>query len=459
MNIILILSDTFRYDNLLGRARFPVRTPNLDAFSRRSVSLSHYFTGSFPTIPQRTDLISGRVNWPWHPWQDLTEQNCMPQIFAGQGGRVTQLLCDCPHLFNARFQRRFHAAQAVRGQEHDLPFLRMNHEIVEKMPREKTRTGKHFQGHTLVDVHQWCNREWRGEMDTFPPRTAEMACRWLEENHLYKHFLLWLDFFDPHEPWDPPEYLVKRYDPDYAGPPMLHPNYGKASDYAPEELANLRAHYCAEAELVDRWVGRVLQKIDDLRLWEDSIVIFTSDHGTSLGEHNRTGKTNINAQDDRIWSMVPEVAHIPFLISAPGLPPGSLCDALAQPADVLPTLLDLAGIETTPPTPFHGKSMARHLRGEKAEPIRRIAVCSPFLRRGRDRKLSGPDTPMVYTREWAYAPIGLDEKPELYDLIHDPYAEINIIGQHPEIAKNLHEDLKQWLREIKAPPEAIAVFE
>ena len=55
---------------------------------------------------------------------------------------------------------------------------------------------------------------------------------------------------------------------------MLHPNYGQASDYTAAELKNLQAHYCAEAELVDRWVGRLLQKIDDLALWDNSIVIF-----------------------------------------------------------------------------------------------------------------------------------------------------------------------------------------
>ena len=85
---------------------------------------------------------------------------------------------------------------------------------------------------------------------------------WLEENYLYEPFLLWVDFFDPHEPWDPPEYMVRKYDPDYTGTPMLHPNYGKADDYTPEELRNLRAHYCAESELVDRWVGRIIENLD-----------------------------------------------------------------------------------------------------------------------------------------------------------------------------------------------------
>ena len=72
--------------------------------------------------------------------------------------------------------------------------------------------------------------------------TSELAVEWLEENYQTSPFFLWVDFFDPHEPWDPPEYMVKKYDAEYDGVPMLHPNYGKASDYTPEELRNLRAH-------------------------------------------------------------------------------------------------------------------------------------------------------------------------------------------------------------------------
>ena len=99
--------------------------------------------------------------------------------------------------------------------------------------------------------------------------------------------------------------MVRRYQPDYDGEPMLHCNYGPATDYTPDELTNLWAHYAAESEMVDRHLGRVLQKIDDLMLWDDTIVIVTSDHGTSLGEHNRTGKSNISDHDERYWPIYP----------------------------------------------------------------------------------------------------------------------------------------------------------
>ncbi len=457
-NIILINADTFRYDNLFDRAAMPVRTPHLDAFSRRAISMDRFYAGSFPTIPERTELISGRYNWPWYGWQPLIEKNLMPRLLASRG-YVTQLLCDCPHLFNANFHTVFDAAFTLRGQEGDTYFLHMNSPIEEVMPREKTRTGYHFQGRNLVDLHRWINRDWRCEEDTFPPRTASLAARWLEENYQFRPFFLEVEFFDPHEPWDPPEYLVRRYDPDYEGTPMLHPNYGKAGDYTPAELRNLRAHYCAEAELVDRWVGRIFQKIDDLGLWDSIIVIFTSDHGTSLGEHNRTGKTNINTGDDRRWPLYPEIAHIPFLVASPGLDGGQEIDLLAQPVDILPTLLDLAGLQVTPPEPFHGRSFAPALRGQAQAPLHEMAVCGQFLPLQGGVLPPTATTPALYTSRWAYVPAGPDGQRELYDLEADPYAETNLAPEQPEIVDDLHGQFLQWLKDRNAPEDWRMMFD
>ena len=468
MNIFLLISDTFRYDNFFDRAAagpmgMPVRTPNLDAFSERAVSFSRAYASSFPTIPHRTDLTSGRYGWPWYGWQDLTKstRNHLPRLLS-KSGYATQLLCDCPHLFNSHFHKTFNASYATRGQEGDLPFLHMNDPIEHALPPEKTRPSTHFRGATLADLAGWTNRNWGLEEQCFGYRTAGLAARWLEENYRFDPTFLWVDFFDPHEPWNPPEYMVRRYDEDYEGPAMIHANYGRADDYTPAELKNLRAHYCAEAELVDRWVGRVLQKIDDLRLWDNSIVIFTSDHGFSIGERNRTGKTNIHPRDDRCWPIYPEVAHVPLLIAAPGLEGGREIGELVQPVDLLPTLLDLTGTEAEPPEPIHGHSLAPLLRGESAGPVRDVAITAGHLRPGPDtgpRITSKRTTPVVYTKRWAYAPIGAAATPELYDLTADPYALTNLADRHGDVVKDLHAELLAFLTDLDAPAEAISVFE
>jgi arylsulfatase A-like enzyme len=460
MNIILIISDTYRYDNLFDRAEMPVRTPELDRFSERAVSASNMHVGSFPTIPHRTDLTTGRYIWPWGPWQDLDQssKNHAPRILR-EHGYVSQLICDCPHLFNSKFHPGFDGAVQTRGQEGDKPFIRMNDPLHHVMPLEKDRGDRSFQGFPLSAVHSWTNREWHfdeRENSRFAPRTASLAVEWLEENYRFHPFFLWADLFDPHEPWDPPEYMVRRYDPDYDGPPMIHPNYGKASDLTPAELKNLRAHYCAEAEMVDRAVGRILQKIDDLGLWDDSIVIFTTDHGMSLGEHNCTGKSNINEGDDRNWPIYPEIAHIPFMIAAPGLAGGRTIDALLQPPDILPTLLDLAGVNVEPPEPFHGRSFAPMLRGEAQREIRSYAVSGAYMR---EHLAERGMHPVVYTHDWAYVPVGPHGECELYDRRADPYATRDLAGEHPDVVDEMHEMLLGWLREMDAPEDGIKIWE
>lgn len=452
MNIIFLISDTFRYDNLFDRAKMPVDTPCLDAFARRAISVERMYTGSFPTIPHRTDLISGRIGWPWYGWQDLcaSTPNNIPNLLR-KHDYVSQLLCDCPHLFNSSFQQKFDGALAIRGQEGDTPFLRMNHPIKESMPPEKTRTGSHFRGHNLPDLHCWENRNWQLEEDRFPPRTARKTVEWLEQNYKCESFFLWADFFDPHEPWDPPEYMVRKYDPDYDGIPMIHPNYGQASDLTDDELHNLRAHYCAEAELVDRWVGRVLQKIDDLQLWDNSIVVFTSDHGISLGEHNRTGKSNINEWDDRSWPLYPELAHVPCMIAAPGLEGGKSLDILAQPHDILPTVAEIAGVELNPEEPMHGDSFAAHLRGTASGSFRNEAVCASHISPDGSDIPSEGMMPVMYTERYAYVPVRPEGNAELYDLGTDPCAENNIAQEMPEVSGKMRERLRCYMDNISAP--------
>lgn len=462
MNIILIMSDTFRFDNLFDRSPVPVDTPNLDAFAGRAAEVIGMHVGSFPTIPQRTDMTSGRIGWPWYAWQalELSTKNHLPRIL-GEAGYVSQLLCDCPHLFKANFQTGFSAAHRLRGQEGDIYFTRMNYPIEHVMPPEKTRTGRHFQGHNLIDLHCWTNRNWSTEADRFPPRTAALATEWLDENYRHHPFFLWVDFFDPHEPWDPPEEMVRKYDPDYSGTPMLHPNYGRADDLTPAELRNLRAHYCAESELVDRHVGKILDKINELGLWDSTIVVFTADHGHSVGEHNRTGKSNISDGDDRYWPIYPEVSRVPFLAAAPGVQGGLKVQTIAQPADILPTLLDLAGLDVSPPEPLHGRSLAPLLRGQSTEPIRELTVAASFpggLREGENRLRPKSVTPVLYTSQWAYVPVGAEGECELYDLRSDAYAETNVAGGNGVVVGALHEKFVAYMKDLNAPEACIEVF-
>lgn len=374
------------------------------------------------------------------------------------GYNFTQLICDTPHLFNQLFHKDFSGAYQIRGQEGDRPLLCMNKEIKTVMPLNKTRPFPTFKDQPLANTHRWINRYYENEQDTFCYRTAETTAKWLEENYKAGPFFLWVDIFDPHEPWDAPEYMVKRYDPDYKGTAMFHPNYGYADKYTEAEIRNLRAHYSAESELVDRWLGRVLQKIDDLDLWDDSIVLVTSDHGTSIGEHNRTGKSNINHEDDRYWPIYPEVSHVPLMLAGGGIEGGKSLDIIVHPVDFLPTLCDLAGAEINPPKPIDGISFASAIAG-KTDKHREYTISGSFSKLMEGNKPS-PEcvTPFVITDRWGFAPIGPDGKPELYDLSEDPLATNNVAQDDPSTAKDLKELLAEHLSKHAATDETIDMW-
>ena len=328
----------------------------------------------------------------------------------------------------------------------------LNDPVETVVPLEKTRVRPTFQDHTLVNTHRWTNRYYQYEADTFPAKTAGTAIRWLEENSRANPFFLWVDFFDPHEPWDPPEYLVRRYDPDYTGTPMLHPNYGPSSAYTPSELKNLWAHYAAESELADRFIGRILQKIDDLQLWENTVVVVMSDHGMSIGEHDRAGKSNIHDQDDRYWPIYPEIGHELFLIAGGDIPCGQSLDLIAQPIDILPTLCELADVDVEPPKAFDGISFADGVLEGKSK-HREYAVSGHRIGAKGARPPKKATTPFLITDRWGYAPVGAFGGPELYDLTVHPLAKNNLASENQEIINELHELFIAYLSNHRASDE------
>ena len=451
MNVIVLVSDTFRYDYLGCNGNDWIGTEALDRFAERSVCFDRHYLSSFPTIPNRTDLFTGRYSFPFHGWQPLDPGIPVLSTVFGAAGYHTQLICDTPHLMSRthHFDRGFDGAYWIRGQEGDTPLLKGDLPPRVTIPSAKTRVDERMRDTrfgNLATMHTWTNRDWAWEEDRFCARTARTASRWLEENHSAKPFLLWVDFFDVHEPWDPPEYLVDRYDRGgaYDGPPMIHPNYGPASAYTKRELVNLQAHYAAEAYLVNKWIGYLLQKVEELRLFDDTIVVFTSDHGMFLGEHDRTGKSNIHRDDERIWPLYEELTHIPLMIAVPGVRGGRRAQGLTQSVDLLPTLLDLANVDAGG-LEMHGHALTPLLQGKAAGWPRRHAFSSTFLRNG---------GPTVTDRRWTYLAYGeRGGKPELYDRRSDPAQKRNLLRKEPAVARRLEKALARFLHEVGTPEE------
>ena len=176
------------------------------------------------------------------------------------------------------------------------------------------------------------------------------AMRWLER-HYKEDFFLYVDTWDPHEPWDAPEYYTERYWPSYDGE-VIQPVYGRWQDdpeFTEQRVKKAHASYCGEIAMVDTWIGHLLGQVENMGLMEKTAIIFTSDHGFYFGEHGGLfGKMTYDKRPDgrlyrfgddgAYWAHSPlyeELVRIPLLIYLPGLEPrvvlgthvGGRCDA------------------------------------------------------------------------------------------------------------------------------------
>ena len=184
---------------------------------------------------------------------------------------------------------------------------------------------------------------------------------WLRANHDDGPFLLWLEAFDPHEPWDPPRAYADRYCPDFAGTEFIMPHAAPqvASDHEKERI---KALYYGEITYLDEWIGRLLNTIADLGRLQDTVILFTSDHGTELLDHGRFGK---NAA-----ALHPYNTQLNWLIRHPsGVGAGHEVAALVQGHDLFPTILDLLDI----PAPEYTDA-ATTLLGRSVWPLVRAAA-------------------------------------------------------------------------------------
>lgn len=302
------------------------------------------------------------------------------------------------------------------------------------MPRENLRQN----GDGYAYDRARCSH-YHHEEDWFVSRTMRRACQWLEDNARRAPFFLWVDTFEIHEDWMPPAYYVDLYERNYRGLNYTYPNYGYTGLYRPEELRHLRACYAGEVTLTDRWVGHLLRQIELLGLFEDTCVILTSDHGMYIGEHSRAGKHTVDPNDP--WPIYDTVARVPLLVWTPSAAGPRDIGALVQPADILPTVLELCGV--TPP-PVVGKSWLPLLRGESAAGHDAIyTTCHSGDGPGRIDYLPSHIT---VTTERHTAIFGRrPHRPELYDHLTDPDQLHDIAADHPEVIRSLRTGLADFM--------------
>ena len=237
--------------------------------------------------------------------------------------------------------------------------------------------------------------------------------------------MLWVEAFDPHEPWDPPKRYADAYCPDDGGIDFIMPRLGP--DPSPRDIERTKALYSGEVTFLDRWIGHLIEKMEEHDLLKDTLILVLSDHGTQLWDHGDFGKGGSNLRRYNtgiVWQM-----------RFPDAKPRTI-PALVQSHDVMPTLLDLLDV---PYARTQGQSVMPLVRG-KADSLRESAVIGwAQFAEGNARAHAS-----VRTHDWNYVrPVHTDDAPYLlYNLADDPLENDNVIDKHPHVAASLERDLE-----------------
>jgi arylsulfatase A-like enzyme len=330
-------------------------TPNLDRLAQTAVRFDRHYSGSLPCMPARHDILCGALDFLWRCWGSVEIWEDAITCALRKKGVATQLISDHPHLFEEggeNYHVDFGAWAYERGHETDAWKLR---------PDPSWMGAPTFgRGHMAYDN---ARGHFRGEPDFPGPRTMQAAANWLDEHAAaFDRFFLFIDEFDPHEPFDTPEPWASKYDSDWTGPRLIWPPYMQGAlakgVLNAREGNHVRANYGAKLSMIDHWFGKVLEAMDRNGLWDDTLFILCTDHGHYLGEKDIWGKPGVPVFNP--------MGHIPLMIRSPGVAPGAH-QALTTSVDIFATLADIFDVSVRQRT--HGASLLPLLRGE-AESVR-----------------------------------------------------------------------------------------
>ncbi|MCD6095550.1 MAG: sulfatase, partial [Thermoprotei archaeon] len=363
--------------------------PNIDSFAKEATVFERAYAEGLPTLPVRTALLTGKYTLPNRGWQRLEPTDTSIAEILWDKGYRTALITDTYHMHKPGmgYSRGFDTVIWIRGQESDPHIVDPSVKVDLNKWHEKNwctpQYSKNIERQKKSFIQYLKNRHWwRSEEDHFVARVFKAAAKWLEEQvkeGVKDRIFLWVDSFDPHEPWDPPEEYYKLYaPPEYQDKPIIWGG-GLTRDFTDLEVRHIRAQYAGEVTLVDKWVGWFFNKLKELELWENTLIILLSDHGEPLGEHGIIKKV-------RPWPYE-ELARIVLIVKHPdGIGRNKRVNALVETVDILPTILDVIGINPEEKTSLwsvvpqiQGKSLLPLITGE-AESVKPFAISGHYKR-------------------------------------------------------------------------------
>ncbi|MFG1625268.1 sulfatase-like hydrolase/transferase [Kribbella sp. NPDC049227] len=446
-NVLLICTDQQRYDTIGAYGNEHVRTPNLDRLAADGVLFENCYVQNPVCSPSRASLMTSRYPHAHGLWANGVQLPDHEQFF-------TKALAD--DGYDCGLVGKLHLSACKGGRlepRHDDGFrvFRWAHD---PYPGSSENQYHRWLKTAFPDLYAEARTPGGSGFDNLP--TEAHYSRWIGNETIdflqasrdrSKPFCFVANFFDPHHGFGAPKEYLDRYQPDElprpvtrdgeldGKPPILteasKESYGGHArgylSYSEDELQQVKAAYWAMVSLVDDEVGRILAALDEEGLADNTIVVFTSDHGEMLGDHQLMLKGPM---------MYDCAVRVPLIVRWPGhLPAGERQSELVQWIDLAPTFLEAAG--TSPLPRGQGTSLLPLARGEQDAVARGWALCE--YRNSGHPYDPAVHTTMLRTGQWKIVVYhGLpatdrDRTGELYDLAADPH-ELNNLWDTPDHA-------------------------
>lgn len=458
-NVVLIITDQQRYDTINALGYPHMHTPHLDRLVSEGVSFTRNYVTAASCAPARASLFTGFYPHTtgvyknadvWrHSW---VENLAQAGYHCANVGKMHTYPYETPLGFHERFVVENKDRYLEGRYFFDRWDLALQSQGLVKQQRELYRQRDDY-GQRLGAF------EWE-----LPPHThsdmfvGDLATWWIDNKPDTQPFFLEIGFPGPHPPYDPvPRYLDYYADKEIPLPEVteqelaLQPKaqqelidhntkvdhdsivWSKQPDR--EQLLRLRKHYLANVTMIDEKVGQILTALENKGYLENTVVIFTSDHGDCLGDHGHIQK----------WTMYEEIVRTPLIVWAPErFAGGRTVDALCQQFDIAPAILELAGAEV--PSQWEAQSLMPYLSGDGQPPVRDYVYCE----QSGDGNLTGTEMmTMVRDSEWKLVHY-LDDHDdgELYHETTDPGEHHNLwrseAPEHVEKKRELLDKLFEW---------------
>lgn len=371
MKTILLLFDSLNRRFLPPYGCKEVKAPGFERLGEWCTVFDNSYVASMPCIPARRDLHTGRCHFLHREWGPLEPYDKSVFSILKENGIYSHLITDHYNYWEeggGGYHTKYNSFEFVRGQEGDRwKGNAAGPEIPPVLKELKSHSGKGLSGSWVAN---WVNREELNpeDPDTYPQaKVFSLAEEFLEKNADADNWVLQVESFSPHEPFLVPDRFRKEYEDEYEGPVYDWPR-GKLEDFEDSRVVeHMRTLYKASVSMSDYYLSRLLDTMDRLDMWKDTMLIVGADHGILLGEHQYWSKN--------VMPYYNEIANTPLFIHDPRSPhPGERRKSIVQMIDWAPTLLDCYGIPA--PDEMKGHSLKSVIEDDR--PVRDAAIFGVF---------------------------------------------------------------------------------